>query len=98
MESDFGRVSAVPQLRPVLTCRETNPTSWAVFVPLVCQLQLPKMTWNRVGETPWDSAKSGPGGLWTIPPLKSGSSSSLWFHWEGLSSHSPQSYKLLTSF
>lgn len=59
-------------------CRETNPTSWAILLPLVCQHQLPKMTRDRVGETPWDSAKSGPGGFWSIPPLKRphGSSSS----------------------
>lgn len=55
-----------------------NPTSWAILLPLVCQHQLPKMTRDRVGETPWDSAKSGPGGFWSIPPLKRphGSSSS----------------------
>lgn len=52
---DFGHGAAVPQLRPVLVCRETNPTVWAVFLPLICQHQLPKMTlqsWDLVGFGP----------------------------------------------
>lgn len=83
-------VAPVLQLRPVLVCRETNSTSLAIFYffspPSACKCQLPTTTRDRVGKTPWHSAKSGPGGFWTSPPLKSTTAppAPLWFHWEGL--------------
>lgn len=94
MEPDFGPpVAAVPQFGPILVCRQTNSTSMAIFFPSACKDQLPTMTWDRLGKTPWHSAKSGSRSKKHRGPVAP--PAPLWFHWEGLCSHSSRIASLL---